>query len=216
MTASRIIFALLAPAALLLAACGPGAGGSGGVSAEDRTLGDPEAPVTVIEYASITCPVCKSWHDDVWPEVRTLIDAGQIYFVFRELPTAPADVSMAGFLIARCVPESRYFSVLDTLFDRQERLVTAPDRRAELLAIARAAGLTEDQFNACIRDEDQIAAINARVEEGARRYGATSTPSFVINGRTVVGYQPLSTFEDAVAQAGGSVPAADDTEGGAQ
>lgn len=204
--------AFLAPAALALAACGGGSGGRAEESADDRVMGDPDAPVQIIEYASITCSACKAWHDQVWEDFRTqLIDTGQVRFVFREFPTAPQDVSVAGFLVARCAPEERYFNVLDTLFDRQSQLFS--NARAELLAIARGAGMSEEQFNACIRNEDLIQAMNDRIEEGQRRFGVSSTPTFIINGEAIVGAQPLDVFLERVAEITGQpAPAPADGE----
>ncbi len=215
---ARFAWAPAAIAALALSACGDegGGGAQAGLKEQDRVMGDPDAPVTVIEYASITCSHCKRWHDEVYPRVKEeLVDTGMVRFVFRELPTAPMDVSVAGFLVARCAPESRYFSVIDTLFDRQERLFTAQDRRAELLAVARAAGLSEDEFNACIRDEDQIARINEWSDEAATRYRITGTPGFVINGVVHNGEQPFETFAEAVEDATGEpVPTDSEEESG--
>ena len=214
MTTARIGFAALATAAALaLVACGDSGGAGIEITADDRTMGDPNAPVTVVEYASITCSACKAWHDQVYHDFKEqLVDTGKVRFVFRELPTAPIDVSVAGFLVARCAPEPRYFNVLDTLFDRQERLFTA-QARDELVAIARAAGLSDEDFNACIRDEEAIEAMNARIEEGTTRYRVSSTPTFVINGEVIVGAQPLSVFQEAVAEATGEpMPAAEPEE----
>jgi protein-disulfide isomerase len=144
--------------------------------------------VTVIEYASITCPHCKAFHDQVFPEFRVqYIDTGKVRFVFRELPTAPSALAMAGFLLARCAPEERYFDVLDLLFEKQVPLVQsfqARTAREELLKIARPMGISEEQFDACLENDAEIARIQALGEEGYARFGVTGTPSFVIDGQT--------------------------------
>lgn len=213
-----------AAAAFLLAGCGGEGGGSVELTSEDRALGDPDAPITMVEYASITCGNCKYWHDEVWPLFKEeFVDTGKVRFVFRELPTAPLDVSMAGFLVARCAPEERYFNVIDILFERQETLFTTQDRRGELLAIARAAGLSEDQFNACIRDEDEIARINAQAEEAARVHRISGTPGFILGGESFTGAHPIEYFRERIAaitgepvEAPANDTAAEPTEGEAQ
>lgn len=215
MTAHRIRIGLAAAmaAALSLAACG-GADQQVGAyeKPEDRAMGDPNAPVTVIEYASVTCPYCKAWHDTVWDDFKEqLVETGQVRFVYRDMLTSPADVSMAGALIARAAPEERYFAVMDALFDRQDQILASTDRRTELWNIARAAGMSEDEFQQCLRDENEIARIYAWIEEAGDVYGVTHTPSFVVNGVTHQGLVPLSVFEEAVAEAARNADA--DAEG---
>jgi protein-disulfide isomerase len=179
-------------AALPLAACGGGGGADGSETGlrADNVLGDPDAPVTVIEYASITCPHCKAFHDQVFGDLRArYIDTGKVRFVFRELPTSPAALAMAGFLLARCAPEDKYFDVLDLLFEKQIPLVQAYQSggsaaRDELVRIARAMGVSEEQFDVCIRDQAEIDRIQKIGDDGYAQFSVNSTPAFVINGRT--------------------------------
>jgi protein-disulfide isomerase len=186
-------------AAVAVAGCGRG--GDVVLASDENILGDPNAPVTIIEYASVTCPNCKAFHDTVFPELKArYIDTGQVCFVFRETPTGPAALAMAGFLTARCAPDDRYFDVLDVLFERQLDLVRAfqaggPGAREELLRIARPVGITEEQFEACIRDAGEIDRIRQVAEDGARIHGVTGTPTFLINGES---YPPMS-IEDFAA-----------------
>lgn len=212
MRALRIGIAAAAIAATL-AACGQG-GGSAELKPEDRRMGDPDAPVTVIEYASITCSHCKAWHDTVWPQFKEeFVDTGKVQFVFRELPTPPLDISVAGFMVARCAPEDRYFSVIDILFDRQEQFFTTQDRRGELLNIARAVGLSEGEFDSCIRNEEEVARIDASAQEAATRYRITGTPGFIVNGQTLQGANTIEAFRERIADITGEDAApANDTE----
>jgi protein-disulfide isomerase len=176
-----------------LTACGGGSENGGGevrgAIGGDNVLGDPNAPVTVIEYASVTCPHCKAFHDQIFPEFKErFIDTGQVRFVFRELPTPPTALAYAGFLMARCAPEDKYFDVLDLLFERQVPLIRAYQAgggaaRDELLRIARPMGLTDEQFDACVRDQDGIERIEQVAEAGFNEYGVSSTPQFVIDGK---------------------------------
>jgi protein-disulfide isomerase len=186
-------------AALALPACGQGGSGADtGATRDDNALGDPNAPVTMIEYASVTCPHCKAFHDQVFDELRArYIDTGKVRFVFRELPTAPSALAMGGFLLARCAPEDKYFDVLDILFEKQIPLVQAYQARTareELLKIARPLGISEEQFDACLEDQAEIERIQRIGDEGYAQFGVASTPTFVINGQT---YGPMTIEEFA-------------------
>ncbi|MGD2131973.1 MAG: DsbA family protein [Maricaulaceae bacterium] len=190
----------------LIAACdGAATGGSGGeATSEDMVLGDPNAPVTIIEYASITCPHCKAFHDDVLPELQSrYIDTGQVKLVFRELPTSPESLAVAGMLMARCAGDDKYFDVIDVLFERQVPLVMAWQQRDgtvldELLRIAGPAGLSAEEFDACIRDEDAIDAMRARGEEGMERWNVTGTPAFIIDGELMTVAPTIEAFEERI------------------
>jgi protein-disulfide isomerase len=177
--------------ALALAGCGGGGGGNAGVSADDMVLGDPSAPVTLIEYASVTCPHCAEFHEAVWDQLKTnYIDTGKVRFVFREYPTAPAPVAVAGFQLARCGGASaeQYFTRVGELF-RQQRAMFATGTmdgiRAKLIEIGGAAGLSEEQVTQCITDESGVARIRETVETGDREFSITGTPTFVLNGEKV-------------------------------
>jgi len=213
-TRRTLMTAALAAPALLLAACGGDANEGSGPMAEhqrpdDRILGDPDAPVLVVEYASITCGHCATFHDQVLPQFKEkYVDTGLVKFAFRELPTPPIPVAMAGFLVARCAPGDEYYDVIDTLFERQGQVIQNP--REELLNVARAAGLSESQFESCISDQERIEAINAVVEEASDRYNVTSTPTFLIDGETYSGVRALSFFDETLAPLlGDRAPAAE-------
>lgn len=184
-----------------LAGCGRGGEGADADLSGDNVLGDPNAPVTVIEYASITCPHCKAFHDQVFGDLRErYIDTGKVRFVFRELPTAPSALAMAGFLLARCAPQDKYYDVLDLLFEKQAPLVQAYQAggsaaRDELVRIARAMNVTEAQFDACIRDQAEIDRIQRVGEDGYAQFGVSATPTFVINGRSY----PAMTIDELAA-----------------
>lgn len=176
--------AALAAAVLMLAACG---GGSGKTPAEgDMALGAAEgAKVTVVEYASVTCGACAQWHSEVWPAFKAkYVDTNKVRFVFREFPTPPAEVSVAGFLVARCAGSDQYFDVVGKIMDAQPELFGGTPPRDVLVRIAREAGLSEQQFTQCVTNPEAVAAAEAR-SQAARAAGVTGTPTFQVNGRLV-------------------------------
>ncbi|MGO4410182.1 MULTISPECIES: DsbA family protein [unclassified Brevundimonas] len=169
--------------ALALAACG----GKNAAPAEgDMALGAPEgATVTVVEYASVTCGVCAAWNEEVWPEFKAkYVDTNKVRYVFREFPTPPQDVAVAGFLLARCAGEDKYFHVIDQMMRSLPELHSGTPARDILLRTAREAGLSETQFQTCVADPASVAAMEKRIKM-AQDAGVTGTPTFMINGETV-------------------------------
>jgi protein-disulfide isomerase len=184
--------------ALGLAACNKG---GGAVSAGDMSLGNPQAKVTVVEYASASCPHCAEFNNDTFPAFKTkYIDSGKIHYVFREFLTPPVEVAASGFLIARCAGKDKYFSVLDAIYRGQQAMYASGDYRGSLLRIAESAGMTEAQFNACTTDDAALKALNDRVEQ-ANKDGITGTPTFVVNGSKMDGSPTLANLDTAIAAA---------------
>lgn len=173
-------------AAAFLAACG-GGGGGGGLTEDDVVLGDANAPVTLIEYASTTCPHCATLHAMVWDELKAnYIDTGRVRFVFREFPTAPEAVAVAGFQIARCGGASpeQYFVRISEVFRQQQATFAAGSMegvRRKLLEIGTATGLSEAQIEQCINDPAGGARIR-RIVDGSRALNVNATPTLIING----------------------------------
>ena len=201
MPTRRVITAgLFAP---ILVGCGHGP--SAAIRApDDMSLGSSKAKVTVVEYASVGCPVCGRWYREVWPSFkRKYIDTGRVRYVLREMLVggdAEVQIAVAGFLLARCSGRDRYFSVIDALFRNQEGVFYDP--HATLLQIARSEGMNQDTLNKCITDETSIKALSNRVESNSKAGGVQSTPTFVINGdKLAAGYHPLSDLDDAIAAA---------------
>jgi protein-disulfide isomerase len=153
---------------------------------EDRVLGSPDAPVTIIEYASFTCPHCAHFATEVLPAVKaSLIDSGKAKLVFRDYPLDA--LALRAAMLVRCAGSERAFGMIDLLFQRQVQWATAQEPRAGLLAIANQAGLSEADFNACMNNQQvQDAVVQSRVT-AEQAYKIQSTPSFLINGRLIVG-----------------------------
>ena len=188
------------------AACSPKAGGgSAAALPDDMSMGNAQAKVTVVEYASVGCPVCAKWQREVFPAFKAkYIDSGKIHYVFREMLVGQGPeiaVAASGFLVARCAGPDKYFAVTDAIFKNQEQAFQAP--RETLLEIAKSVGMTEDGFNKCINDEKAIQALNDRVERHTRNDHVNSTPTFVINGKAMEpGFHTLEEISAAIAAAG--------------
>ena len=162
----------------------------------DLVQGKADAPVTVIEYASMTCPHCAHFHETTYPELKKrYIDTGKVRFIFREFPLDP--LATAGFMLARCGGTTeRYFAIIETLFDKQkEWLVQKPLQ--PLLAIARQTGFTEQSFNECLNDKKIQAGIED-VRLRAIKLNVQSTPSFFVNGKPMRGNAAIDDFEKAI------------------
>lgn len=167
---------------------GCGASGTGAKAEGDMGMGAPEgAKVTVVEYASVTCPHCAAWQNTTYEAFKAkYVDTNKVRYVFRELPTPPVEIASAGFLLARCAGEDRYFDVIHEIMARQQEMFSgATPPRTVLLRIANGVGLSEQQFTECVTDEDAIAAMEARVRT-AQEAGVTGTPAFFVNGTQVV------------------------------
>ncbi|MBU1384899.1 MAG: DsbA family protein [Alphaproteobacteria bacterium] len=153
----------------------------------DRTMGSAEAPVTLTVYLSTTCDHCAHWHTQDFPAFKArFVDTGQVRVAFRDLPTRPQSVAIAGVVMARCAPEERYDAVLDSLF-RGQGLLAEPTQAAVttwLATAGQAGGLTPDQMNACFSNQASFAEVEARAAQSFAD-GVSGTPAFMINGELV-------------------------------
>jgi protein-disulfide isomerase len=196
---SRLLVA--AAAVLALAACNKSAGGAPATSAEDMSMGNPNAKVTVVEYASASCPHCAEFNNTVFQELKKkYIDTGKVHYIYHEFLTPPVQFAAAGFLTARCAGKDKYFDVLDAIYRNQADIYKSGDLRGGLLRIAMSAGMSEKQFTDCISDEKALNALNSRVEAAAKA-GIEATPTFVINGTKLEGEQSMAKFDEAIAAA---------------
>lgn len=152
------------------------------VRADDRTTGAAGAPVTLTVYLSTTCNHCAHWHQDEYPAFKVkYVDTGKVRVVWRDLPTPPQPLAVAGMTIARCAPAERYDAVLDALFKGQATYFPQGQARDWLIAGGTAGGLDQARMQACLSAEN-IAAAEARGAQ-ALAEGVNSTPSFFVNGK---------------------------------
>jgi protein-disulfide isomerase len=174
------------------------------VGPDDMVQGDPSAPVTVIEYASASCPHCARWSMEVYPAFyRRFVATGRARYVVREILTDPAALAAAGFLVARCAGRRRYFDVLAAIFEAQTSLYRSSNLRGDFARIAARFGVASEQTDACLRDEAAFDALQARVARWSSVDRVTSTPTFFVNGRRMVGEQSLEDLAEAIAAASG-------------
>ena len=173
-------------------------------SPDDMSMGNPKAKIEVIEYASVVCPHCAQFNADVFPAFKKkYIDSGRVQYTIKELLTPPAELAVAGFLMARCAGPAKYFKVVDEVFRSQAQWQPGADIRGIYLGIAKANGLTEAQFEACIRDKPAQDALGERVKRSAEQDGVDSTPTFFVNGVKVEsqGVPTLAELDAAIAAA---------------
>ena len=163
----------------------------------ERSLGDPNAPVTVIEYASMTCSHCAHFHETTFaPFKEKYVDTGKVHFIFREFPLDP--LATSAFMLARCLPEDRYFAAVDVLFRQQANWAFAANPADALLAIARQIGFTEESFKACLTNQQILDGVNAVKERAASEFAVNSTPTFFINGTKRPGALTLEDLDQEI------------------
>jgi len=165
----------------------------------ERVLGSPDAPVEIIEYSSLTCPHCANFHANILPELkREYIDTGRVKIVYRDFPFDRAALGAA--MTARCMAPERYFPFLDGLFRTQGQWAGAQDPARALQQSARLAGLNEQQFNACLQNQQLADFILQRRLDAEQRFQVRSTPTFIFNGgaERIVGAQPIEQFRAVI------------------
>ena len=149
----------------------------------EMSMGNDKASVTVIEYASMTCPHCAHFQEKTFPELKKrYIDTGKVRYIFREFPLDT--LAAAAFMLARCAGEkesSRYFAMIDTMF-RTQRQWAVEKPIPPLLAIAKQAGFTEQSFNACLANQKMLDGIESIRQRAVDKFKVQSTPTFFING----------------------------------
>lgn len=187
-------------AAPLLAAPAALAEGAPAVTPQDHVLGKPDAPVTIIEYASLTCPHCAEFDRETLPKIKeNWINAGKAKLVFRDFPLD--GLALRAAMLARCAPAERYFAFIDELFRSQNTWGRASDPEQALSRIARLGGMSDEQFKACMKNEDLANAVAASGQTAQKDYGVESTPTFFINGTKLVGALPYDEFAKALTAA---------------
>ena len=190
-------------AGCLLVACSPQTGGGSNAQAEQADagyleivrfgedngsvyIGNPDAEVELVEYASLTCSHCADFHNQVMPRIkRDYIATGKVRFVFQEFPTPPVPVALAGFALARCSGESGYLGTLDDFFASQATIfetARSGDVRPQLVELGERNGTKADEFDDCVNNQNHRRAVASSVTYG-QSLGVISTPTLFLNGQ---------------------------------
>ncbi|MEZ5871900.1 MAG: DsbA family protein [Nitratireductor sp.] len=163
----------------------------------DMAIGKEDAPVTIVEYASMTCPHCARFHENTFPGIKEkYVDTGKVRFIFREFPFDPR--AAAAFMLARCAPAEQYFPMIDVLFKQQKVWAVAEDPRPPLLQISKLAGFTQETFEACLKNQQVLDNVMAVREKAAKDYKVDSTPTFFINGEKLSGEMSVDAMSAAI------------------
>lgn len=172
------------------------------INATPKVLGDPDAPVTIVEFASTSCPHCANFHANRLPWLKeTFIETGRAKLEYRDFPlNAPA---LWGAMLAHCAGPDRYFAYLDLIFKRQPEWAFTDEPQAGLKEVAKQAGMSSADYDACMANESlQNAVIEAR-KDGIENYDIQSTPTFLIDGEYLRGVPTEEDFSKSIEAAGG-------------
>jgi len=162
---------------------------------KDRVIGNENAPVTIIEYTSLTCSYCAHFSEKIRPEIkRLLIDTGKAKLIFRDFPLD--NIALRGAMMARCIPEDKFFSMIEVLFNNQRRWIRNKDPLVGLAQLGSLAGMDEDAFKQCTQNVELETAILNVFQKAQRKYGINATPTFIFNdgAEKLIGAQKIEDF----------------------
>jgi protein-disulfide isomerase len=164
---------------------------------DDIPMGSPTAPVTIIEYASMTCPHCAAFATTTFPKLKEkYIDTGKVKYIMREYPLD--GLAAAAFMLARCAGPEKYYPLIETLFAQQQKWAVK-EPIPPLLAIAKQAGFTQQSFEACINDKDLLNKVQQMRNRGKEKFKVEATPTFYINGERYSGALGIEDLDKAIA-----------------
>ena len=162
----------------------------------DLVLGKADAPVTIVEYASMTCPHCATFHKTTYPALKTkYIDTGKVRFIFREFPLD--DLAVAASMLARCAGAEKSMALIDVLFASQDKWAVR-DPIPPLLQIAKQAGFTQASFDTCLNDKKLYNDILAVRERGSKEFKVESTPTLFVNGKPQKGGATIEELDKLI------------------
>ena len=198
MTQIRVLWLVFVLLLVSLPGGGPVEAGEPGYAVGDMELGAKDAPVTIIEYASMTCSHCANFHMGPFRELKAkYIDTGKVRMIFREFPFDP--VALQASMLARCVGAKRYFGMLNVLFKSQAKWANSSEPQQALAKIARLGGFTEARFKACMTNQDLADMILESRLNGSKKFGVDSTPSFIVNGVKTSGNMTATEWDKLLA-----------------
>lgn len=167
----------------------------------EKILGDPNARVTIIEFASLSCPHCAEFHKTRFAWLKTnFIDTGKVKFIFRDFPlNRPA---LLGSMVAHCAEPTKYFAYLGLLFERQEHWAFSEPVEAQLAKLAQVSGMGQDRLTACLQDEELAEKIIKSRMDSQNTYNIESTPSFLVGDELIVGVPSEDRLRELIETAG--------------
>ena len=164
----------------------------------DIVQGSPSAPVTIIEYASLTCSHCAAFHEETWPGLKArYVDTGKVRFILREFPLDP--LAAAAFMLARCLGSDRRDALVDELFAQQKTWAFVAEPVEPLRALVKLAGMSQTDFQTCLENRELYDRVNKSRDRAAAAFDIESTPTFFINGRKLAGELALADFDKVLA-----------------
>lgn len=189
-----LLLALVAPA------IGLGAASALATPLPERVLGRPDAPVTIIEYASLTCDHCKRFHLQMFPRIKqAYIDTGKAKLIYRHFPLDR--IALMASMLTECAPPDQFFGLIDVLFRSEDQWAHSKDPKTELAKIALLAGIKRSAFDACLADDKLSTAVVALRQAGELQHKVNSTPTFVIGDVVLRGVRDVTEIEQAIEKA---------------
>jgi protein-disulfide isomerase len=164
----------------------------------DIVQGSADAPVTIVEYASMTCSHCAAFHAETWPTLKSkYVDAGKAKLILREFPLDP--LAAAAFMLARCAGAERRSAIVDLLFDHQKEWAFVDKPLEALAAVVKQAGISQNDFEACLKNQQLYEQVNQTRDNASKNFHIDATPTFFINGKRLSGEMPIAEFDKIIA-----------------
>jgi len=169
-----------------------------GLNLKDQVMGDVNAKVTLVEYASMTCPHCRTFHEKILPELKTkYVDTGKVKYILRPFPFDKDRRGEAAFMLALCAPNNNYYAMIDALFSTQRVWAGSGNPVPELMRLSKLAGMSEEEFNTCLRNQELLTQMVQDRNKAVKDFGVTATPTVFINGEKL-GDSSLETVAKAI------------------
>jgi protein-disulfide isomerase len=163
----------------------------------DIVQGSADAPVTIIEYASMTCIHCAAFHAETWPALKSkYVDTGKAKFILREFPLDP--LAAAAFMLARCAGPEKRNAIVDLLFTNQKEWAFVDKPLEALATMVKQAGISQTDFDTCLKNQQLYDQVNQTRDQAAKSFHVDATPTFFVNGKKLSGEMPIAAFDKAI------------------
>ena len=165
---------------------------------EDDVMGDVNAKVTIVEYASMTCPHCRSFHEKILPEIKEkYIDTGKVKYILRPFPFDGDRRGEAAFMLAKCAPNGNYYAMIDALFSTQQSWAGKGNPVPELLRLSKLAGMTEADFKSCLGNQELLTKMVQGRNKAVKDFKVSATPTVFVNDQKL-GDSTLESLTKAI------------------